>query len=107
VGSDLLIAEPQAFRHPQPEVLQKRIGVFDQSPQNLHPFGALQVDENAALAAIDVGMIPVHLPAVSGPFFPGVVDLDDLRTEFGERPRRGWPRQHLRRVHDSKTFQCR
>ena len=30
-------------------------------------------------------MVAVHLPAVSCAFFPGVVDLDDLSTELGDK----------------------
>src|SRR5262249_24567909 len=103
--SDLLIAEPQTLRHAASQVLQKGIRTLHQAPQECHAFRALQVNQDSALAAVDVGVIAVYLPAIPRPFFPWVIDLDDLGPELGERPRGGRPGRALCRVRNAEAVQ--
>src|SRR5688572_16276762 len=68
-AAGLLDAEAELVEAARPEVLDEHVGAFEKALQYVSPFGALQVDGEAALVAIDADEIGA--PAIADERSPG------------------------------------
>src|SRR5690606_32325366 len=90
VGGEGVIAQPQAFEHAWPVVLDEHVGLVDQRAGDGLAFGMLEIKRDAALAthegdalqgyAVDVIAELAHRVALPG------LDLDDIGAEIRQQP---------------------
>ena len=73
-------ADAEAFHHARAEALEQRVGPFDEVEQGRHAVGVLEIDGDAAPAALhQVGRHPAGAPDDLRP-----LDAHDLGAEVGE-----------------------
>src|SRR4029079_8171908 len=82
------------------EVLQHHVRALHELPEDLQPFRLLEIDEDAALAAVDV-VVAQH------GFSVRAVDADHVGAELGEGPPACGTSQHDAEIHDSYALQRR
>lgn len=99
--SHLVVADAEAFDDARAVVLDNDVGIFEQAPEDLEPFGALEVEQHAALASVDVVVETDAALAL------GRIDLDDVRAELSESAAAGRTSEDDTKVEDAHAGQGR
>ena len=91
--AEIRITDAESLGDAAAEVLQHDVGLVDELPENLEAFGLLEIEEDAALAAVDVVVAQngLHVRAV---------DADHVGAEFGERAATGGAGEDDAEVYD-------
>src|SRR6185436_2095098 len=101
-----LVVEAQAFQGVHAEVLDDDVALLDQLEEQLLPFGLLQIDDDAALVAVqadEIGGLAVlerDAPHAREIARAGRLELDHLRAEVGEHRRAERAREGVGEVQD-------
>ena len=75
----LFVADAEAFGHARAEVLDDHVGLSTSRQNTSSPSGRLEVEQHAALAAVDI------VVEANAAFASRGIDLDDVGAELGER----------------------
>ena len=94
------VPQPQPVHHPRPEPLHQHVAPGEEPPHHLHPLGALQVQDQRALAPVEGRE---QLTRAAGRHRPrGIalrrLELHHLRTEVREDERRVGSRSEPRQI---------
>ncbi len=110
---DRVVAEPEPVHDTGAEVLGHDIGLLDQTAGNLLALRALQIDDGAALVAVEQQekeAVDIRIVAVPQPARPvaalRVLDLDHIGAEPGQHLGAGRARLVVREIDDANAFEC-
>ena len=95
----LFVPQAQAFQSPRPVVLGHHVGILQQLPEDVAALLRLQIQQDAALASVDV-VVPGHRGAAHG-----VVYLDYVGPVFGQGTSHGRPGQNDAQVQNLHPVQ--
>jgi hypothetical protein len=105
------VGQAEPLRRGRREVLQQHVAAADQALEDRLALRRLQVQGQAALAAVgaeEIGSAPVHHRRPAAVLVAGeVLDLDHLGAEVGEELAAGWAGQHAAEVEDPGPAQRR
>src|SRR5206468_5097508 len=109
---DRLVAQPESLHHPRAEVFGDDIGLRDQAARNILALDSLQIDDDAALVAVEqqkeiaVGRIVRRRPQLPRPVaVRGPLNLDHIGAEPGQHLGAGRPRLVVGEVDDANAFE--
>ena len=109
---DRVVAEPEPLHDAGAEVLGDDIGLFDHAAGDFLAFVGLQIDDRAALVAVeqqeekavDIGI--VHVPQPPRPVAERrPLDLDHIGPEPGQHLRAGRPGLVVREIDNANAFE--
>jgi hypothetical protein len=105
-----LVVKLETRHRRRPDIVDQHVGLFDQPQQHAASRRLLQIEHDAALAAIGVEKHRPHAGVARRADLPGYValrrfDLDDIGAVVAENLRRVRPHQHRRHVDDFDAFE--
>ena len=97
--ADFVVTQAQLLQGTGPVVLGHHVGIFQHPPKDFPPFVGFQVQQDAALAPVDV------VVAGDGGAAAGVVNLDNVGAVLGQGAPHSRPGQDDAQVQHLDAFQ--